>query len=161
MLGLAEALSAADRGAICDLTAESYVGARDLFEIGSSEMAAMMDAMRSAPGVIGARQAGAGFGGCMVALVDAPQVEGFARHVEKTYARATGIEPKVYPTDAAAGAGPLPTGSANRASWGGADLQARELGRPTQPRCSVATENTVSRCVVQDRPDYANVDPAQ
>ncbi len=116
VLGLAEALSTADRGAICDLTAESYVGARDLFEIGSSEMAAMMDAMRSAPGVIGARQAGAGFGGCMVALVDAPQVSGFARHVEKTYARVTGIKPKVYAMHAAAGAGPLPTVPANRAS---------------------------------------------
>ena len=48
----------------------SYAGARDLYEIGAPSMDAMMAAMLAAPGVIGARQAGAGFGGCMVALVE-------------------------------------------------------------------------------------------
>ena len=41
-----------------------------------------MAAMRAAPGVIGARQAGAGFGGCMVAFVEEPAVEEFASFVQ-------------------------------------------------------------------------------
>ncbi len=74
---LATALTAGDRPAVARLCAESFAGARDLYEICSPAMAAMMDAMLAAPGVIGARQAGAGFGGCMVALVDAAQTDAF------------------------------------------------------------------------------------
>jgi galactokinase len=107
VLGLAEALPAGDRAAIRALTAASYEGARDLYEIGSPEMAAMMKAMLSAPGVIGARQAGAGFGGCMVAFVEVGSVDTFERHVRRSYLAATGIEPEVYPVQAPAGAGEL------------------------------------------------------
>jgi galactokinase len=63
--------------------------------------------MLSAPGVIGARQAGAGFGGCMVALVEVEEVAAFERHVTQTYKAATDIEPEIYPVQAAAGAGEL------------------------------------------------------
>jgi galactokinase len=69
VLQLAQALPEGEQTAIRTLTAASYTGARDLYEIGSLEMSKMMEAMLTAPGVIGARQAGAGFGGCMVAFV--------------------------------------------------------------------------------------------
>ncbi|MCP4400670.1 MAG: galactokinase [bacterium] len=101
---LAEALAHDDRHRIDALTAESYIGARDLFEIGSAAMEAMMKAMRSAPGVIGARQAGAGFGGCMVAFVERDRVEVFAEHVHIAYSDDTNIQPNVYPVQAAPGA---------------------------------------------------------
>ena len=78
-----------------------------LYEIGSPEMAAMMEAMLSAPGVIGARQAGAGFGGCMVALVEVEEVADFEVHVRESYGAATNIEPEIYPVQAVAGAGPV------------------------------------------------------
>ena len=48
---------------------ESYRGARDLYQISAPAMESMLQTMLAAPGVIGARQTGAGFGGCMVALV--------------------------------------------------------------------------------------------
>ena len=104
VLCLAEALPAGDRATIRNLTAASYKGARDLYEIGSPEMAAMMDAMLSAPGVIGARQAGAGFGGCMVAFVETDAVDAFGQHVKQSYANATDIEPEIYPVRASEGA---------------------------------------------------------
>ena len=107
VLRLAEVLPTGDRAAVRALTTRSYEGARDLYEIGSPEMAAMMEAMMSAPGVIGARQAGAGFGGCMVAVVDSDHVGAFESHVRQSYAASTGIEPEVYPVRAAAGAGEL------------------------------------------------------
>jgi galactokinase len=108
VLRLAQALPVADRTAIRTLTAASYAGARDLYEIASPEMAAMMEAMDSAPGAIGARQAGAGFGGCMVAFVEADEVAAFERHVRRSYLAATGIQPEIYPVSASAGAGLLP-----------------------------------------------------
>jgi galactokinase len=64
-----------------------------------------MAAMRGGPGVIGARQAGAGFGGCMVAVVDAGQVAEFISHVERAYGEATGLQPRIYPVQPSGGAG--------------------------------------------------------
>jgi galactokinase len=107
VLRLAQALPGGDRAAIRDLTAVSYAGARDLYEIGSSEMAAMMEAMLDGAGVIGARQAGAGFGGCMAAFVEAGETGAFEDDVRRRYSDATGIEPEIYPVQAAAGAGGL------------------------------------------------------
>jgi galactokinase len=107
VLRLAERLATDDHTAICALTTTSYKGARDLYQIVSTEMAAIMEAMLSAPGVIGARQTGAGFGGCMVALVEVKKVAAFERHVRAAYEADTGIKPEVYPVQAAAGAGEL------------------------------------------------------
>jgi galactokinase len=101
---LARVLAAGDRPAVARLCAESFVGARDLYEICSPAMAAMMDAMLAAPGVIGARQAGAGFGGCMVALVDAARTDAFRAAVLDAYHSATQVRPEIYPVEAAPGA---------------------------------------------------------
>lgn len=105
---LARALTLNDRAAIGRLTAASYAGARDLFEIGAPAMDAMQRAMTRAPGVIGARQAGAGFGGCLVAFVHAPDLEAFVAQVQQQYAAESGLTPEVYPVCAANGAEVLP-----------------------------------------------------
>jgi len=107
VLDLATALVDGDLVGVNRLTTDSFAGARDLYEISAPAMEAMMVAMDSAPGVVGARQAGAGFGGCMVAFVEEGAVEDFASHVKTDYQTATGISPHVYPVEAAAGAGPL------------------------------------------------------
>jgi galactokinase len=107
VLDLAGALAAGDAARLHRLFADSYAGAHDLYEIGAPAMEAMLRAMLSAPGVVAARQAGAGFGGCLVALVLRPQVTAFAHHVTRAYAAESKIEPKVYPVQAAPGAGPL------------------------------------------------------
>jgi galactokinase len=104
---LAHALTAGDRSAIAQLCAESFAGARDLYEICSPAMAAMMDAMRAAPGVMGARQAGAGFGGSMVALVDAASTDDFRTAVRDVYYASTHVYPEIYVVEAAPGAGVL------------------------------------------------------
>ena len=82
----------------------SYTGARDLYEIGAPAMAAMMKAMSTAPGVVAARQAGAGFGGSMVALVKEGYLGPFTEHVIETYQQDTKIQPEVYAVQAAPGA---------------------------------------------------------
>ena len=106
-MDIAAALALGDLVQIATMAAQSYAGARDLYEISCAEMEMMMAAMLGGPGVIGARQAGAGFGGCMVALVDGEGVDDFAQHVRARYHASSGIEPQVYPVQAAPGAGPL------------------------------------------------------
>jgi galactokinase len=107
VLALAEALEADDRAAIGRLFRESFAGARDLFGIAIPAMEAMQEAMQAAPGVVGARQAGAGFGGCMLALVEAPRTREFVEAVARRYRESTGMAPEIHPVRAAAGAGVL------------------------------------------------------
>ena len=78
-----------------------------LFEIGAPAMEEMMQAMLGGPGVIAARQAGAGFGGCMIALVEEALVERFAEFVSKDYLSRSGVEAAIYPVNASPGAGPI------------------------------------------------------
>jgi galactokinase len=107
VLDLAGALPTGDRTVLGKLLRNSYLGARDLYEIGAPAMETMMQSMLSARGVVGARQAGAGFGGCMVALVEADQIKGFEADVKQRYAALTGRIPPVYSVKATDGAGPL------------------------------------------------------
>ena len=107
VLDLAEILPSGSPEKLGQLFAASYAGARDLYEISAPSMEAMLKAMSGGPGVVGARQAGAGFGGCMVALVHSGSVEAFASHTREHYQRSTGITPQVYAVQATAGAGVL------------------------------------------------------
>jgi galactokinase len=107
VLVIAVTLGAGDRSGIRSLAERSYAGARDLYEISCREMEQMMKAMLGGPGVIGARQTGAGFGGCMVAFVDSGRVEPFMEYVAEEYELTSGIEPQLFPVRAAAGAGVL------------------------------------------------------
>ena len=104
VLQIARALTAGDGPAIHALTAASFKGACELYEIGAPAMITLMEAMVKAPGVIGARQAGAGFGGCMVAFVRAGAVEAFSQSVRQAYQAQAGIAPEVYVVEPAAGA---------------------------------------------------------
>jgi galactokinase len=70
-------------------------------------MTAMHEAMADAPGLIARRQAGAGFGGCLVALVERDAVAPFEAVVSRGYQAATGIEPRIFEVRATPGAGPL------------------------------------------------------
>ncbi len=105
VLDLAAPLTAGDFDTLRQLLSASYAGARDLFEIGAPSMLAMIDAILNSPGVISGRQAGAGFGGCMVALVKTEQVEDFSSQVQKQYQEKTGIAPRIFSIAASAGAG--------------------------------------------------------
>ena len=106
-LQMAKALTTGDEAAIRTLTTASFKGACELYQIGAPAMLALMEAMLQAPGVIGARQAGAGFGGCMVAFVRAGMVEAFSQSVRPAYHAQTGLAPEAYAVEPAAGAGVL------------------------------------------------------
>jgi len=107
VLDVADALAAGNHHKAGGVANESFQGARDLFEIVSDEMIAMHDAIMSAPGAYGARGAGAGFGGCLVAFVESDSIDPFTHHVYKRYFDSTNIEPEIFPVQAVQGAGVL------------------------------------------------------
>jgi galactokinase len=105
VLDLAVALPVGDRDGLGRLFDASFDGATRLFGIGAASMSAMHAAMDGAPGLIARRQAGAGFGGCLVAIVERGSVTAFAAHTTRAYTAATTIEPVVFGVEAAPGAG--------------------------------------------------------
>lgn len=107
VLDLAEALKTGDHQKAGQLAIESFQGARDKYEIVSQEMIDMYESIMSAPGIFGARGAGAGFGGCLVSFIDSELVSPFTDHVYKDYLARTGIKPEIYPVSASDGAGVL------------------------------------------------------
>ena len=104
---LAHAFENDDRVAIGRLCRDSFMGARDLYEITVPNMEAMFAAASESPGIIGVRQAGAGFGGCLVAFVERDKVTAFEQDCARRYQQRSGITPEVYAVAAAPGAGLL------------------------------------------------------
>ncbi len=107
VLDLAGALQKRDASLIAKLFDESFSGAKTLYEIVVPEMEAMAAAMLSSPGAVGARQAGAGFGGCMVAVVEKESAGAFCDAVLPSYKKAAGIDAAAYIVSPEAGAGIL------------------------------------------------------
>jgi len=103
-LAMETALRQGDCARLGQLWAASYAGACDLYELCVPAMEKMMAAMRAAPGFIAGRQAGAGFGGCMVALVHPAETVQFAQHVQQQYQHTTGLLPAIYAVSPTPGA---------------------------------------------------------
>lgn len=102
-----EALERHDPVAFGRLMNASHASLRDDFEVSGPELDHLADCIRRQPGVLGARMTGAGFGGCVVALVPAalPALSALRNAVATAYAAATGRQPDFYdvsPVDGAA-----------------------------------------------------------
>jgi galactokinase len=104
VLDAVEALERGNAAAFGALMDASHRSLRDDYEVSCAELDAMVEAAWEAPGVIGARMTGAGFGGCAVALVDAQQADLFSAQVASAYERETGLAPSLYICSARAGA---------------------------------------------------------
>lgn len=87
---LARALARSDAAAVGAAMAESHVSLRDQFEVSSPALDAMAEAAWDAPGCVGARMTGAGFGGACVALVEADLAEAFVEVAGKAFLAASG-----------------------------------------------------------------------
>jgi galactokinase len=95
VLAFVDALEGRDTCALGRLMAESHASLRDDYEVSSPELDAMVRAASCAPGCVGVRMTGAGFGGCCVALVEAGRMDEFLPATLQTY-RAYGFpEPSV------------------------------------------------------------------
>jgi galactokinase len=99
-----EALGRGDAAVFGKLMDASHVSLRDDYEVSCAELDAMVEAAWRAPGVIGARMTGGGFGGCAVALVEESEAAAFSEQVAREYQHAIDLVPKLYVTSAKAGA---------------------------------------------------------
>jgi galactokinase len=99
------ALGEGDLDALGRLFAASHASLRDLYEVSSPELDAMVDIAVAVPGVVASRMTGAGFGGCTVSLVKSGSEEALRDAVLAQYQKRTGLEPRVYIVAAVDGAG--------------------------------------------------------
>ena len=86
-----------------------HASLRDLYEVSTLELDALVDISRELPGCYGARLTGAGFGGCTIHLVDEAQAQAFMPALEKAYWERTGRQAQVYLCRASAGVEVRPT----------------------------------------------------
>jgi galactokinase len=100
---LAAALERGDLERAGRIMLDSHASLRDLYEVSSPELDALVELSMAQKGCYGARLTGAGFGGCTVALVDADRVQPFATEVARAYEERTRLQPRVIISRPSAG----------------------------------------------------------
>jgi galactokinase len=98
------ALKRADDNALGALMFSGHASLRDLYEVSTPELDALVDIARELPGCVGARLTGAGFGGCTVNLVEQTMTGEFTAGLQGIYLEQTGRETAVYLCQASDGA---------------------------------------------------------
>lgn len=99
------ALRVGDQETFGELMYEGHASLRDLYQVSTPELDALVEIARRIQGCIGARLTGAGFGGCTINLVEAAHAESFIQSLQLGYSRTTGNEAQVYICKASQGAG--------------------------------------------------------
>ncbi|MBE9471970.1 MAG: galactokinase [Chloroflexi bacterium] len=99
------ALEAGDITTVGHLLNLAHASARDDYDISCPELEVLVEAARGVEGTAGARLTGAGWGGCIVALVRQEAVPDFTTEVPRRYREQTGREPAIFVCRARGGAG--------------------------------------------------------
>ena len=105
VLACVAALERGDLAAVGDLLAASHASLRDLFEVSSPQLDALVEIATSTPGVVGARMTGAGFGGSIVAIAARDQIGQLREAIDDRYTSETGLRAMVHVVEPADGAG--------------------------------------------------------
>ena len=98
-----DALAEGDVAAVGDLMASSHESLRDRYEVSCDELDAVTEIAAEHPAVFGSRMTGAGFGGCVISLVDPEGVDDVVDKIDADYAERTGIEADIHVFEAADG----------------------------------------------------------
>ncbi len=106
VLQFADALRAGDAARLGSLLLASHASLRDDYEVSTPELDLAVDLLVE-HGAIGARLTGAGFGGCVVALVPRARVPAVASRTVARYGAETGLDADAFEVRAVDGAGPL------------------------------------------------------
>ena len=99
------ALRGRDLATVGRLFAASHASLRDLYEVSSPELDALVEIAAAVPGVVGARMTGGGFGGSTINLVHRAQVPALRAAIDRDYPAMTGLTPTIFDVDAVDGAG--------------------------------------------------------
>jgi galactokinase len=105
-----EALESGDSETFGELMQASHQSLRRDYEVSSPELDLMCELALGVKGVHGARMMGGGFGGCVLAFVQAASSGNCRRSVKDEYRSRTGIDCEIYECSTADGAGPLTIG---------------------------------------------------
>jgi galactokinase len=104
VLAAMDALRAGDVPRVGRLLDEAHASARDDYEVSCPELECLVTAAKEVDGVAGSRLTGAGWGGCIVALVHADAVPAFESHLFRCYRAQMGKEAAVFACRAGPGA---------------------------------------------------------
>jgi galactokinase len=104
VVDFAAALRAGDVGALGPLMLASHASLRDDFAVSTPALDALVDACME-HGALGARLTGAGFGGCVVALVQRNHADDLLARVARAVRASSGHEPLGFSVRAGAAAG--------------------------------------------------------
>ena len=96
VLAAVSALRAGDMAEVGRLLQAAHASARDDYEISCPEVETLVALLQELPGVAGARLTGAGWGGCVVALVEKAGAANLCALVRQRYQAATGIQAEVF-----------------------------------------------------------------
>jgi galactokinase len=96
VLDAVAALEGRDVASAGRLLSASHASLRDLYEVSSPELDALVEIAETVPGVLGARLTGAGFGGCTIALVRREAVGRLTQATLEAYPARTGLTPQVF-----------------------------------------------------------------
>ena len=107
VMAAVDALRDGDLESVGRLFAASHASLRDLYEVSSPELDAMVEIATAVPGVVASRMTGAGFGGCTVNLVRHGAEEALRERILAEYPKRTGLTARVFVASAVDGAGPL------------------------------------------------------
>ena len=102
----ADALRAGDAAALGSLMLASHASLRDDYAVSTAELDLAVDLLVE-HGAVGARLTGAGFGGCVVALVPRARVRAVASKAVTRYRAETGLDADTFEVQAVDGAGRL------------------------------------------------------
>ena len=106
----AAALRAGDGRELGRLMRRSHESSRDLYEVSLPELDTLAAAAWAAPGCLGARFSGGGFGGCVGALVEAGAEGAVAAAMADAFEARFGRRPAIFTSGAAGAAGPIARG---------------------------------------------------
>jgi galactokinase len=85
-----------DVNEIGNLMSKSHKSLKNDYGVSSKELDLMVEIAEKEAGCFGARMTGAGFGGCVISLIDESFKEEFMRNVFNNYFLKTGIKPMIY-----------------------------------------------------------------
>ncbi len=98
-----KAFRAGDLSKVGQLMIDSHTGLRDLYEVSCRELDLLAETAWATPGVWGARMTGAGFGGCVIALVEEAGLPELKHRILEQAAKALIYLPNFYVTQPGAG----------------------------------------------------------
>ncbi len=113
MLDFARALTDNEVHALGPLLLASHASLRNDFAVSTPELDLLVD-LTVEHGAIGARLTGAGFGGCVVAMVQRNHADDCAAKTVAAYDEQTGLQAHAFVVRAVDGAGPVAAVPENR-----------------------------------------------